>query len=343
MSQFVVRSRASQTTQLSAPQTTRSSSSSGTPPPLLPQGLKDKLARLAGEAHVGGRNIACYGFDQPRSELKGEIIGGRTSSGDKLGWAFTMNELNRKIGISDTTSVINVLEFFQSYRSEIQSKSVDERVAFYCDGYISPPDPNSLEGKWLHFLMEHVESVDILSKLSNLVEASEKPATRGPLPPHPSRLDYVKGSSKRLNDVLLSFLCKNKKGKGLYSPPEAVKALVTGLKASPHSVSDFLEPILATALFRQTSKLGLRFCAEQKIPVAFSWEQYDESPLTGWLQKPTAGSRRAIQSFVPITGSEMRMIVSEPTIQGSVTTIQRGHRQNDFTQPEGVQRRNKLS
>ncbi|MEI3478548.1 MAG: hypothetical protein V8Q84_04865 [Bilophila sp.] len=254
-----------------------------------------------------------------------------------------MNELNRYVGI-DARRAMNVLKFFQQYRPEIQGKSVDERVAFYCTKRsILMPAPDSREGKWLHFLMEHVESVDILGTLSNLVAESKK-SDMGCMPPVPSRLAYVKSSPERLKEVLVSFLEKNDKKGEIAYPQGAARALIGGLTASPPFVPKFLESALTTALFRQTSKLGLRFCAEQKIPVAFSWERYSEGTRpTGWLSSPKPGERRVIRGFVPITGSEMRMVTSEPTIQGAVTTVQRGQSHNDFTQTAGVQRPAKLT
>lgn len=309
---------------------------SSAPPPALEAGLKTKLADLASRALVP-RKIACYGFDTPRGELRKKLI----AEGATLrSYIFTMNKLNRDVGI-DIDTAMDILQFVHSNRAQLKDLSITKRVEQYCDGYIHLPRPDSLEEKWLYFLMENLSSIDIIGKLTELVQEAQKvPAPS--LPDTPSRLEYVRGSQPRLEEVLQSFISKNYKGP--MSPATLKNYLLAGLRASPPSIPSSLDRILTTALFRQTSKLGLQFCAQQKIPVAFSWEAYDErSSPTGWLTEPASQTRRSITAFVPITGSEMRMVSSEPLIKSDVIQIKKDLTEGDVPQPPELERRSKLS
>lgn len=294
--------------QVQSPSGTLTPSAPSTPPPVLEAGLKTKLADFASRALVP-KTIACYGFDKPRGELQKKLIAEKATL---KSYIFTMNTLNADVGI-DVYTAMDVLKFVHENRVQLEALPIDQRVDLYCKDYIPLPPKGSLKGKWLHFLMENLSSIDIIGKLTELAQEARK-APAPSLPPTPSRLEYVRGSEPRLEEVLQSFINKNSKGR---MPNATLKSdLLAGLRASPPSTPSSLDRVLTTALFRQTSKLGLQFCAQQKVPVAFSWQAYDEqSSPTGWLTQPAPQTRRSITAFVPITGSEMRLVSSEPSIQ----------------------------
>lgn len=327
--------------------------SSGTPPPsgiaAQPASprvvLKNKIGEFA-ENVEKGKPIACYGFFSNQQEIQKALKAMKDTH--SLGTAFTMNDLNKSVGIGEPHAVA-FLSFIHEHKATLEGiADINARISEYCRmNSIVEPAEGSIEKQWLGFAMEHLSALDIEGKLKNLAQAASTPAPPR-LPPSPSRLDYVKGSDPNLGNVLESFICKNTK-----KPKQLMPDLTTWLKTPPPLPPSLPPPppqslnsTLSRAFFRQTSKLGLQFCAQQGIPIAFAWDpkkgEAGKALDAGWLSTPAAGQRRNVRGFIPITGSEMRTALSEPSIGAKAFAIGSDGTPPQSDIPKGLERGTKL-
>ena len=274
--------------------------------------------------------VAGYGFTEPRLTMQESVA---TSQQTLFPKNTTVDAMNTAMGI--------VPHSFNARRlADTLTQIRDGNLAYTTipSGELKGQDDPALCQEWKLFLSRpaNVERLDIFGKMHSFLaearsdkdipelsswarlvrEKGEQAAVEAfikknlpmdftqPIFAQYMPQDYVRTVAK----AVLGYLGNHER-----TDATAVQEVYTQLQQQDRVLADVFDAFTITACFRQTSKMGLEFFAEQRVPVVFAWSTYrgvgmtnQDMPSTDkwWrLDGPVPQGK-----FEPITHSEMRYV-----------------------------------
>ena len=280
---------------------------------------------------AGGREVVLYGYHDVRTTVADKFE-------DHNATPTSIDYYNKLCGIDPATLDFETLPgILDGIRNNTLQAKVPEEANI--------PRFRSLQ--WAHFLHENAGKVDIFAKIRHYKTAAENPKM------FKKETGWVGEAARKGIDAMMEALVrKNIPGdelRVLNHPLDArdVTALShffqqlaardgratkeelgtlmlqsLGYAGYPQTTLDYRDALLEVAtkvmrnmFFRQTSKLGLEFCRQEKIPVLFQWSNHegvslgnnDTALLDTWWKDP----RDSIHNHygATITHSEMRHVM----------------------------------
>ncbi|WP_434524671.1 hypothetical protein [Photorhabdus asymbiotica] len=260
-----------------------------------------------------------YGFSQHRGPEMQKAFADNKNP-------VTIDEYNAGLGIMGELSLSDYFRISQDLKEnrlpELNEKNIQNHSLKYFDAMgvnMKSADPNVKEEakeqqraytrSWGFYMMENKEKLDIQSKINNLIPKKKSFFSKSPGEDEYEKLD--------------EFILKNSNGSNLTIPKQrkilmkfaSAKNAVDVTKNLSGEEQTWLKDIIATAFFRQTSKLGMSWFIEQLaspdfrfVIVGFNGEELTTDQIRS--NKPWKhGNRRkegASEYAEPITFSEIR-------------------------------------
>ncbi len=245
------------------------------------------------------KQIATYGGTQARDRMIAELKVAATGNPAKF---VTIDEYNACLGLSANSNA----EDFRQLIQDIREGNLEDRIEHNLG------EIESFAGDYISQGMSREEAID--------VQKSKVKEWASFLTKNVDRIDVFANVLKQSDSELRAQITKNYNStEANRIDPEkirnAAQKAVSGQALTVGRGGDIGSGIFVTEFFRQTSKLGLEFFAEQGVPVVFAYNSLDNSgsvmdvraiKTTPWKE---GGYRDGQGSFNEgITYSEMRHV-----------------------------------